>query len=679
MTKINYEFIQKIFNRKMELKKNEDRIKLSKYSEYIPMYDIYSDSIYPISKLNVHYRLVDCHYRFITSEVKKWIENKLSKTKDEGKKSLYKKNLAIIANYDLDVLEETSQQTLYNYSPQLGLAISICKRNSFHPFARHLKPYYTKDELIKLGLNNKIMKSDVLLSPTSLVDKELHYEICKKVSKNDISVDLINSHMKHIIDNKVINWLTFYSMTGSYLFNDYLRNTNITISRYMLDGLKKIVKVMETTKSLGDDFYFYRFLWDDDFLKKLKVNDTFTDKGFLSTTRDPFYSPGVKLDFGLVLVKINVPKNLSGVGLFMENFSMFPKEEEFLMSPYSKLKLIARNDNFTYHHTNSQFEKHVTKKYEFNLIGSNNNFINNLKASRDDEIPIIDLETVDLVGRDRVDLFNSFIDMCDEMEQFRYQDKIFICQWFDSTTSYQHLYHNKTKDGLSIVHYKNGYPIFSIECGSKLVVNFRRTFTFYDEINEIENIDDLNNLIGLFCKVFRYEKALLFFPYYNFTQFKDNYKSKLNMESTIIYLSSYLFCYPIYAYYKDNKSVINYYKNKFYKYEFGYWNLDKIGNTNIPDEIKNKLPSELQNNKLTWKELFIEIVENYFYLYPKMETWFNFHHNNMFNKTFLEFDAISYLRTIGLDVYDLPNIDHMMERKDNRKFNLIFNRATRRI
>ena len=54
MTKINYEFIQKIFNRKIELKKNQDKIKLSKYSEYIPMYDIYSDNIYPIQNINIH-------------------------------------------------------------------------------------------------------------------------------------------------------------------------------------------------------------------------------------------------------------------------------------------------------------------------------------------------------------------------------------------------------------------------------------------------------------------------------------------------------------------------------------------------------------------------------------------------------------------------------------------------
>ena len=55
------------------------------------------------------------------------------------------------------------------------------------------------------------------------------------------------------------------------------------------------------------NFYFlYRFIWDDTFLKKLKTGDKFIDKGFMSTTRDPFYSPGLKSNFGLILVKINL-------------------------------------------------------------------------------------------------------------------------------------------------------------------------------------------------------------------------------------------------------------------------------------------------------------------------------------------------------------------------------------
>ena len=85
------------------------------------------------------------------------------------------------------------------------------------------------------------------------------------------------------------------------------------------------------------------------------------DKGFTSTTRDPFYSPGLKSNFGLVLIKVKIPAN-KNVGLLIENFSLFPKEEEFLLPPYSKFKLLSKDDNFKYYHINSDFEKLITAK-----------------------------------------------------------------------------------------------------------------------------------------------------------------------------------------------------------------------------------------------------------------------------------------------------------------------------
>lgn len=663
MTKINYEFIQKIFNRKMELKKQEDKIKLSKYTDYIPMYDIYSDNIYPISNLNIYYRLVDCHYRFITSEVKKWIENKLGKEKDKDKRNIYKKNLAILNNYDIDTLEKTSYQTLYRYSPELGLSISICKRNSFHPYARHLTPYYTKNELIKLGVNNKIIEKT---TPENLVDKDLHYKICKIVSKNDVSVDMINKHMEYIIKNKCINWLNFYSMTGSYIFNEYLRNDTI-IADYMLKGLNKIVNTMNSVDGFNDNFYFYRFIWDDEFLKKYKKGDLFVDKGFLSTTRDPFYSPGMSLEFGLVLLKINVPKNMKGIGLFMENFSLFPKEEEFLICPNSKFKLVAKNENFKYEHINKQFERNITKKYEFDLVKTDTSFLKKLKSINNNDIPEIDLDNLDLFGRDRIDLFNAFIQNCDEIEQFKYNGIIYQAMIFDSTGSYSKLYHNKTKEGLYIVQYKDGYPHLTIECGEKLVINFQKTISLYDDL--IVNNDNNDNIIAMFGKIFGYEKAYIYTQYHNFTKFKENYNDNVTKN----YLYTYLYCNTIYDYYKNNKKIKT---SNLYKSIFGYWNLDKIGKEYVPEEILNKLPKEI-NKKITWKELFIEIVEKHFYLYPRLEVWMNYHHKNIMKNMYFEFDILSYLSINGFDTYQLPMIMDNNQRS-NKRLNIIFNRNVRR-
>jgi hypothetical protein len=72
--KINSEFIKRIFNLELKLKIKADKIKLSKYEDLIPMYDIYSQTIYPINKLNLHYRLIESHYRFVNSEIYLWLK-----------------------------------------------------------------------------------------------------------------------------------------------------------------------------------------------------------------------------------------------------------------------------------------------------------------------------------------------------------------------------------------------------------------------------------------------------------------------------------------------------------------------------------------------------------------------------------------------------------------------------
>ena len=371
--KINLDFIRRIFNLEIKLKNKEDKIKLSKYEDLIPMYDIYSQKIYPINKENVHTRLIEHHYRFINDEVYQWIQNLYNKySKDLILGPKFKYLIDIMNNYNIPTLIETSYKTLYKYSPTLGLLVSICKRNSFNPYIYHLKPYYTKLELIKLGKNMNIIEENI--NRENLIEQPVHYEICKIVSNNDVSFNQIKKHHQYILDNNFISWICFYSFTGSFIFNNYLRNikTNNKSSDYIhpifYKGLETIIKYMKDSPPLDNNYDIYRFVWDDSFIKELKEGDIFIDNGFTSTTRDPFYSPGLNGNFGLILIKIKISKNIKGMGLFIENFSLFPKEEEFLLPPYSKLKLISKNKNFKYYHTNPEFEKIINRKYEFELI-----------------------------------------------------------------------------------------------------------------------------------------------------------------------------------------------------------------------------------------------------------------------------------------------------------------------
>jgi hypothetical protein len=48
--KINNDLIKKIFDGKIKITNKSDKIKLSSYQEVIPMYDIYTERIFPIKK-----------------------------------------------------------------------------------------------------------------------------------------------------------------------------------------------------------------------------------------------------------------------------------------------------------------------------------------------------------------------------------------------------------------------------------------------------------------------------------------------------------------------------------------------------------------------------------------------------------------------------------------------------
>ena len=171
--KINSSLILKIFNNEIKIKNKSDKIKISKFEEIIPMYDIYSQKIYPINNINVPSRLTDFHYRFITEEIKKWNENMLKKEKNKDIKKNIEYNLLIINNYDLETLEKTSNNIFFKYNQNLGMNISICKRKSFHKFLDVLDPYYSRKELLKLGLNNGILKNYFKSSNISYVKKFL--------------------------------------------------------------------------------------------------------------------------------------------------------------------------------------------------------------------------------------------------------------------------------------------------------------------------------------------------------------------------------------------------------------------------------------------------------------------------------------------------------------------------
>jgi hypothetical protein len=660
--KIDTKFINNIFSLKLKIKNKQDKIKLSLYEEQIPMYDIYSKEIYPINKKNIHSRLIEYHYRFINREVFEWIKllyNKNIKNKEQADK--YKKLLQIIDNYDIDTLIETSYKTLYKYSPSLGLLVSICKRNSFHPYINHLKPYYTKLELIKLGQNMKLINTNIELD--ELMDMSMHYKICKSVSNNDVSFDEIETHHNHIINTNTISWVTFYSHNGSFLFNKYLRNDK-PIQPFLYKGIMSIMNCIKNSPPLQNDYDIYRFIWDDMFLQELQIGDIFIDKGFISTTRDPFYSPGLNGNFGLVLVKINIPKGKKGVGLFIENFSLFPKEQEFLLPPNTKLKLLSKNDNFKYYHTNPEFEKIINRKYEFELLSTDWSIVENIKPIKIVE-NFIELSTVEITGENRINIIKKFLKNTNENSQIciivnniKYRVNY---HWYDTltNTAYDKLYYNKIKDGIVFsIFDDNGYPYINIEFGQKMIVNYLNRFLFFSQKTDLNNSH--LELISEFGRIFNYKKCIIFNNYNNYSNIKS-YKYSL-----FLYTSFY--DRSLYNYIK-NKTI--YLKNSYITYEIGYWQLDNYLKQKPEDNILVRLPSKY--HKLSNGELIIALIENDFYLYSQLIGEMN---ENIYTKCYVIYNIYEKFSHNRSRLIDMQYADDVDEDDD---FTLVFRQPIRRL
>ena len=322
----------------------------------------------------------------------------------------------------------------------------------------------------------------------------------------------------------------------------------------------------------------------------------FIDSAFLSTTRDPFYTPGLTGNFGLILIKINLKKHMKSEGLFMEHFSLFSKEEEYLLPPKTQLKLISKDDKFKYYHTNSNFEKLITKKYEFDLIDNNYNWFKDLKVVNE-KIPVF--EGLEINFKNRLDAFMKFKALTNSFNQIEINGLIFTLFFFDSKGSYDKFYYNKVEKGLSLIHFdKNGYPLIFIEFANELVLNYINQYYYYYEKDTVKE-QTLINLLLEFGKLFSYKRALIYHDYKNFIDFKNNYYKSQEM---FLYINHY--DDTLYNYLKYNKKPFNF--EVFYKTNL--IDIDLLLNNNL--ELKDKLINSIEKDFNQYNQLINEYKLN---------------------------------------------------------------------
>lgn len=467
---------------------DEIKRKISSNEQWVPLYDVYTYNIYLIQMRNVYKRVVNHNYRFpdelIMDIVKKTRDKNIKKMKKHPEleknkvftRQIRKANLMIdfIDQLDMRTLYDSYVRTFYKYSPMMGNSAYTCVKKSFIPHVSHLEPYYTHDDVIKMGMNMGIVEIPENVEYIDYKDgmtKEDYVSLCNQIQKNDISSDVLIEHQKFIIDNKMEGLVQYYTIQGSYFINQYMRSMgNYEYKNdFLEENITKIWKLVINAPGFDKNYILYRFVTNDSYLQDLNIGDIYVEKGFTSTTRDPFYMNDL-YKFGFVLIKIRIPKKTIGVGLSIELTSLFPEEEEIILPPLAHLRLISKNESCEYYHPNDTFVANIKTRYEFEWV-KNADIKYPKKSEYKGETKLIDFLKLKKIKTLSIKEKINHLVRTEFDPMSRIQCKIgdntyyVIAEAYNSTSTYEGMYALKTSEGFSMYSFYDGYMIFMIEIG----------------------------------------------------------------------------------------------------------------------------------------------------------------------------------------------------------------------
>jgi len=391
------------------------RIYISRLNYKLPLFDYATKNIYLIIYDDIYNKITIDNYRFpntsiielLKSTIKQMIKLESESESDWIKPYIKKleKNLNFLSNFDLNILKETFIDVFLNTNPT-SKEITSCIKPSYLAYQDYQSPYYSKSELVSMALNLKLIP-DNNIKPYSFSGEQLK-NICQQLSDYEIDTKTLLENQLYILYNNAKSYVQFYSLFGSYYFNNYMRNKESIKDPDLEQHISNMLKIIEKAPKLDTDYEVYRFIENDDYLQNLKIGSTFNEDSFISTTRNPFYP----LDnvFGFILIKIVLKKNQPGIALLIESYSNYPSEQEILLPP-SKLKLISISDDFKYYHWNKLAERKIIKKYVFEYVETIGYDIKHLTSNYskfEDFIPEIDFFKQSYGTNTSESMFNFF-------------------------------------------------------------------------------------------------------------------------------------------------------------------------------------------------------------------------------------------------------------------------------
>lgn len=663
---------------------NKLREKISKFSERVPLYDVSSNHIYLINRLDIFTRIHDENYRFVNQ----LFLNNLILSSD--KNEIDQNNIRILSNYNLNILYDTYTKIFYE-SYVLSSYITHCKRPSFYPGMDHITPYYKINELYYLAYDWNLTTS------RELSQKQIE-KLCTKISRYDIPAKILINHQLYIYDSKAIGLIKHYSLFGSYYINLYLRK-NLCCLSYSLEApnkpsyedvirnldlenqIKIMIKLIKNAPAFDEAHTVYRFVDKDNYMQHLNVGDIYQDSSFMSTTRNPFYYKE-NYNFGYTLIKIKLPKNVTGVGICIEAYSNFPSEEEIVLPPTSRYRLLNVTDNkdvLEYHNT---FDLEIKKKYEFEWIG---NDLNNPNLTKFDmpnsyipDIPEIDM--MQLLNNESI----KYTTMSDRLAHFKseYVDEynnqfisviagkkyIFNIESYDASTVYKKFFYYEDNDGIMITTSNPKYGNINIimELGTEIHVNYYFRFSVTDPSAVVDlNKSDWIQWLSLLAYVIGSRTVIIHSNYSLYYNKSDTLEEKQNK-------TKFVYSENIYLYMK--------YKKKMYEFDeitpnFDYAYLDLLFKYSLQDFVKITDRDELYHvSQLSGTtnvgDFYLYIIENYPRLISlcenKMDSIFD-PEKNPFKNISYKLDAWRYLYNRNLIPLIPPEKEFVIKRGHFKK------------
>lgn len=613
-------------------KKSKEIVSNLDYNLFI-LYDIQSENIFLVNRENIINRVISFNYRFPDLLLIKTLETKLKYDKN-NKLNIF---LNFLKNFNIDILMKKFIEEFEKLGESKYKEYTTCLRQSYTnilPNTYYIKPYFDLNELKKNYVNNYDLEKD----NSNDIEPD-NYILCHKTLLRDISISKLILHQQHIIINNGSGVVQYYSLIGSYILNNYLREftDNSKLKNGIIENLiKKLWSIIIESPSFDENFYVYRFLNNDNFLKNLEIGDIYMDDGFLSTTRDPFYTSQY-YSFGNKLMKIKIPKNKKGMGLCLELFSHFGREQEILLAPKTKLKLIKKDKDVKYEHINYDINIKLENKYEFEIVDTTEVKIKNKKDITINKIEIFESK----LNNNNLEYIYKYLKekYLNENNQIMYKiGKKYVNLIIEKNIIYESYYKKpfyvgsdeKSSETILIYHIENNEIIFFIEINynkeldeNEINVNINNYYNhnnilidnifetkdfllFLKNLGELFNVNEIQILCDFIsCEIFKKKKI---------NELISDYRNILSGNSNL----------EIYSYFKEDKIRFqDYILKKIILPYFDYSKLDKykkIKIIDILDEIESNELKELikQNNKNTVNNFYVFLVENYCFLVSEL-------------------------------------------------------------